>query len=186
MIYVVAGFMRSGTSMMMQACEAGGMDVLKSQRRDSKTNRKGEDNFRPNPVSLYEVPMKEMQLVEWPRSHDGKAIKTIGGVASLMCVHEYQAVFMRRDSEEIRQSYHGAFGHNIPIEAIDENVKEALAVLRNRRDVLETIELNYVDVLSDPEGELSKLGWPMDVEAAAQIIDPEQYRFRKERLVVGL
>ena len=34
MIYVVSGYPRSGTSMMMECLEAGGLEMVKSEKRD--------------------------------------------------------------------------------------------------------------------------------------------------------
>lgn len=180
MIYVVSGYMRSGTSMMMQALEAGGMPVLRSERRDRLNESHADEQYRPNPISLYEPDPREMTL-GWPRQHDGLAIKVVVPFLPRLSVHEYKVCFMRRDPEEIRQSYEGAFGQRLDLERIERATSEALLTLRNRRDV-ELTELWYPDVIEHG----LDLDWPCDMEKANAVINPDLYRFRRERLTVGI
>jgi hypothetical protein len=102
-----------------------------------------------------------------------------------LAAHEYRVVFMRRDSEEIRQSYEGAFGGRVTAQQIETVIYEALRTLRNRRDVHEIVELQYADVIDDPVLAIASLGWTIDAQAAASVVDPSLYRFRLNRLTVG-
>jgi len=189
MIYIVSGFMRSGTTMKMECMEAGGMSVVKSESRDQFGAAHNDEHYRVNPHGLYEPDLTELRQLGWPKQHDGKVLKVVVPWLRALSVHEYRVVFMLRDFEEIRQSFEGAFGGRLKRETIEQQVAEALAQLRNRRDVLTLTTLNYCDVVADPQRELSRLraaGWPIDVEAAASVVNPDLYRFRLERLTVGI
>jgi hypothetical protein len=49
---------------------------------------------------------------------------------------------------------------------------------------VQTLDLHYSDILADPVPAIAKLnaflGEKLDVEAAAQVVDPNLYRNRKE------
>jgi hypothetical protein len=185
LIYLVVGHMRSGTSMMMSCLEAGGLPVVRSESRDRLNAAHSDQHYRPNPTSLYEPDERAMRVPGWPRQHDGHALKVVAPLLGRLAAHEYRVVFMRRDSEEIRQSYEGAFGGRVTAQQIETVIAEALRTLNNRRDVHEIIELQYGDVIDDPVLSLASLGWPIDVQAAAAVVDPSLYRFRLNRLTVG-
>ena len=186
MIYVVTGFMRSGTSMLMQACEAGGMAVVKSETRDEVNRIHSDAWYQPNPVSLYETPVLEMQVSGWPRGHDGCVVKVVAPWLQHLAVHDYRVVVMRRDPEEIRQSYEAAFHAKVTVDQIEQVMKHLLEQLSNRRDIRDVHELAYTDVIAHPSLALSQLHWPFDLDGAAAVIDATRYRFRGDRLVVGL
>jgi hypothetical protein len=188
MIYLVTGFMRSGTSMMCECLEAGGMSVVKSEARDRFGAAHGDEHYAVNPNGLYEPNPRDMQSPGWPRQHDGKALKVVFPWLNALAVHQYKAVAMLRDAEEIRQSFEGAFGKSIPLERIRQASKEGLEKLNNRRDV-QLICLCYSEVVSDPLGAFGLLGsqgWPIEPAKAAAVVKPELYRFRLETLTVGI
>ena len=185
MIYLVTGFMRSGTSMMMQALEAGGLEVAKSEERDMFNELHSGGRYKPNPVGLYELSTREKNNADFPRMYDGKALKCIALFLSKLAVHEYKVIFMRRDAEEIRQSYEAAFGQKIDNKTIEKRVEESLKTLHNRKDVLEIHEIWYDDILENPKKFLTSLNWPIDVERASKVIDKGLKRFKKEILTQG-
>jgi hypothetical protein len=189
MIYLVSGFMRSGTSMLMQALEAGGMAVVKDAQRDQLNAAHSDVQYQPNPVSLYEPTVAHMRHPGFPRMYDGQVVKIVVPFLPMLAVHDYRVVFLRRDAEEIRQSYEGAFGAKLTTAQIDRAVEEGLKTLRNRKDVRDVFELDYAETVAHP-GEtcyaLTQIGWPIDVLAAMAVVDPARYRFRREALTVGL
>lgn len=186
MIYLISGYMRSGTSMMMQCLEAGGIPVVRSEVRDRLNDRHSDLHYRPNPSGLYEPPCSEIGKPGWPREHDGKALKVVAPLVRHLSVHEYRAVFMLRDPEEIRQSYEAAFKGRVNCEQIEQCQQEAFGMLHNRRDVLSVKVLQYADVIANPLAALQELNWPIDAKKASSVVQPELYRFRRERLVEGL
>ena len=112
-LYVVSGFMRTGTSMMMKALEAGGMDACYRQSRDEMKNRFADEHYDPNIGGLYELERGDYQKPDFPKGYEGKLIKALNqGIPKMAVMPEIRAVFMRRDAEEIRQSYMPFLGRN--------------------------------------------------------------------------
>lgn len=189
MIYGVSGFMRSGTSMLCRALEAGGMTVVRSEARDEFGKIHSDAYYSPNAGGLYEASLQEMREIGWPRQYDGMVVKAVAPFIKFLAPHAYRVVFMRRDAEEIRQSYAAAFGKHFTTAQIEATVSESLSQLRNRRDVADIIEVEYASMVKNPLAEFTRLAdnaWPFDPIAAAKIVDPAQYRFRLERLTAGL
>jgi hypothetical protein len=172
--------------MLMAALEAGGMRVHRSARRELCNVVPGERTYVPNRGGLFEPSRQEMQEPGWPRHHDGCALKLVTPFLGRLGVHEYRVVFMTRDFEEIRQSYRAAFGASVTCERIQQECEESILTLRNRRDVRDIRSLEYADVLGNPASAIASLGWPVDTARAARVVDTDQYRFRRERLVAGL
>ena len=49
--------------------------------------------------------------------------------------------------------------------------------------------LNYQDVITNPKEEFKKLlikNWPIDIIKASKVVNPSLYRFRLERLTIGI
>jgi hypothetical protein len=185
MIYIVSGFIRSGTSACMQALEAGGLSVVKDGKRKEFNWRHKDGKYTPNPDDLYE-PNMTLWTHSWPRQYDGMAIKLVVPYCRRISAHNYKVLFMMRDPEEIRQSAEGSFGIRVKTQQIETQRSEALAVLRNRRDVKHIEVVQYQDLIENPLEIFTKLNWPIDAKKAATVITPSQYRYRLDDLVVGL
>lgn len=183
MIYIVTGHPRSGTSMLMECAEAGGMTIVKSPKRDKMIGRLGDESYRMN-SSLYEP--DNIRAATFPRMYEDMVVKVVAPFVRRIAAGNYRVVVMRRDPEEIRQSSEAAYGLRTTTEKIEEQIDEAVKVLRQRRDVQSIMELNYTDILDNPTNELSRLDWPFDVCLASAVVDPSKYRFRLDRLEVGL
>jgi len=98
MITIVSGLPRSGTSMMMQMLEAGGMEVLADHvRRPDKNNPRGYYEFE-----------KVKRLKEdnsWLAEARGKAVKIISMLLyDLPPGYKYKIIFMTRNMDEILTS----------------------------------------------------------------------------------
>lgn len=172
MIYLVTGMMRSGTSAMMQALEAGGLPVVKSDERRRLNERSGTPGNFANPVDLYEPAESDTQQVGWPRQHDGHALKVVAPLMPRLAVHEYYAVLLTRAAQEIQASYRRAFGRQLAVDWIDTLVSELRRMLANRRDIV-WVEHSYTQMREDPlkvfRG-LEEQGWPIDPCGAAAVI----------------
>lgn len=188
MIYIVSGFPRSGTSVMMQALEAGGFETIKNEQRSKRVHGRDDSQYQMNPDDVYESTEKERMDHNWPRQHEGKVIKVVTMWLSNLAVWPggYRVLFMRRNLEEIRQSYEAAFNRCLTVEQINNAVCTARETLANRRDVIDVHQIWYENlVMGDPVYELTNLNWPIDVDKAANIIDPSRYRFNLRNLVIG-
>ena len=90
-VIIVSGLPRSGTSMMMQMLEAGGVEIL------SDGERVADDD---NPKGYYELEAvkKTKEDASWLTRAPGKAVKMISQLLlDLPLTHEYRILFMRRD-----------------------------------------------------------------------------------------
>lgn len=186
MIYLITGYMRSGTSMIMQALIAGGMPVYYNQQRDAFLRKTSDQNYQLNPDSLYEPDPKEIEHPDFPCMHDGKLIKMVSPWLGHLSVHPqgYQICFMRRDSKEISASVQAGWGQVTPPEAIDQHIEGVLKHLHNRKDVKRIREIDYNDVLESPTdtlhnlkiGKRGRVHWDFDIDKAAAVIQPKQKR----------
>ena len=97
-ITIVTGLPRSGTSMMMQMLEAGGMMVLTDGIR-----RADEDN--PKGYFEFEQVKTIKRDVSWLEEAEGKAVKFVYSLLyDLPATRKYQIIFMERDMDEILAS----------------------------------------------------------------------------------
>jgi hypothetical protein len=190
--YIVCGHMRTGTSMMMRALIAGGLTAAYDRQRDDALSAAGDDDYRPNRSGFFELHPIEYRREGFPRRHFGKLIKVLGYAVGRMVVGNYRVIFMRRNPEEIRQSFEAFFRtdqHPPSVDRYDAWCYDILGILHNRRDVESVEVVNYRSVVSAPSHLFRGLlvrGWPIDYEAAAATIDPDQCRFRLESLTVGI
>lgn len=192
-IYIVSGLYRSGTSAMMQALMAGGLTGAWSEARNEVARRFADEFYQPNPAGLFEIDLEEYQTVDFPRQYAGKLIKVMLWGLRQLAPHPpgYHVVIMRRDPEEIRQSYEGFFvGRKCPpLKHYAERIDAAAKLLAARPDVLSVGTADYAGVVARPELTFIRLrgeGWPIDPLEAADVIDPSKYRFRRELLTVGI
>lgn len=168
--------------MMMRALDAGGIPAIHSPDRDRavRGNSSMIPGYDPNPHGFYEV--SDLRAVDWSNA-GGKCVKVIrDNLIDLLPSGEYRAVYMRRDPAEIRRSYLGTMS-GPPTEHTfnflldyDRTVAADVALLAERG--AKAVALDYASVVRDPSGELSRLGWPIDVGAAAATVDAALYRHR--------
>ncbi len=192
MIYITSGFMRCGTSMMMECLEAGGMTVAYSKDRNIRMNRVLGDEDLPKPYfpndNYYELDRSDYRNPEFPHQYEGKLVKCLwGGMVRLQPKKEntegYRIVFMRRPRENIVTSMIAAFGYSHPAvdnPHFDQYMDNIVNILKDRRSVVSLDEVQYSDVLRDPLGVFQKLqsnGWPIDPVKAASIPNKNKARF---------
>jgi hypothetical protein len=192
-LYVVSGFMRTGTSMMMRALEAGGLDACYKQSRDVMKARHADKHYDPNIGGLYELERSDYREWDFPHGYEGKLIKALNMGVPRMSVmpNGIRVVFMRRITEEIRQSYEAFFpGSRLRnIEDLDKNMEDIIARIENRKDILSIHVFWYGEVVKSPLSHFEDLktgGWPIDTKKAASIIDPKYHRYHEQRLTIGV
>ena len=190
MIYIVSGFPRSGTSMMMRCLEAGGMDVVMGERRNKLAEHCSDDDYKMNPdLVLYELTVQE-SLQPWTYQH-GKVVKMPTPWLNKMptLAGDVTVVYMRRDPEECRQSYQAALDPKFKMTTERVAAMQEWGVREWKRRSASVLQLEYTEVLKHPERTfllMQRNGWPVEPVSAAAVVDPEQYRFRIEKLTVGL
>jgi hypothetical protein len=187
--YIVSGYMRSGTSMMMDALTAGGLTPAFDARRDKMNDQHGDDSYKPNPNGFYELNRKEYHEYGFPRKYEGKLIKCLWGGVTRIVVGNYKVIFMLRDPEEIRQSFEAFFSGPAPesIKNYDQIMQDTIDMLSNRLDTHLTV-ISYRSVIDDPQATFRHIAatWPIDSDKAAAVVTPELCRFRKEHLTEGI
>src|SRR5437588_5987682 len=98
MITIVSGLPRSGTSLMMQMLDAGGLPVLSDGERKADTdNPKGYLEWE----RIKQLPKDPSLIAE----AEGKVVKVISQlILSLPSGHEYRIIFMQRPLPEVMAS----------------------------------------------------------------------------------
>ena len=177
-VTVVTGMPRSGTSLMMQMIEAGGITALT-------------DNLRPpdihNPRGYFEYePVKRIaQDASWIDAARGKAVKIIYRLLPhLPSDFRYRVIFMDRDLGEVFASQRDmlrARGDAAADQQEERIIAEFAAELQQTRSWLSaqpnirTLGALYADIISDParwSSQLSTFLDGLDVSAMAAVVDP--------------
>ena len=185
MITVVSGLPRSGTSLMMQMLDAGGLPVLSDGERKADTdNPKGYLEWE----RIKQLPKDPSLIAE----AEGKVVKVISQlILSLPSGHEYRVLFMQRPLPEVLKSQEemlrrlGNADSNAgtsPIEeAFQRHLIEVNKWLAGKKNV-QVSRVHYHRVLREPKavaGEIAAfLGVPLDIEAMVRRVDASLYRNR--------
>lgn len=185
-IAVVSGLPRSGTSMMMRMLEAGGIPVLTDQIRTADED---------NPEGYYEFE-RVKQIEEdkaWLLDAQGKVVKMIAALLKHLPVgYEYQVIFMRRNIEEVLASQREMLlRRGEPTDAISDermatlfkkHVAQVEAWLAEQPN-FEILYVDYGEVLEEPLEQAKRvsqfLGYALNIEKMAAVVDPALYRQRR-------
>lgn len=186
MVTIVSGLPRSGTSMMMQMLDKGGIPALTDQIRVAD-----EDN--PKGYYEFEAVKKTKQDASWLKQARGKVVKMVYRLlGDLPPDYTYKVVYMRRKLEEVIASQNvmldrsGKQGGGLSDDKL-------LAVFRAEIDKsnkwlaeqpnFEVLYINYNEMLSNPAPQVAKinefLGGGLDTQAMLAVVDPTLYRQRR-------
>jgi hypothetical protein len=189
-IVIVSGLPRSGTSLMMQMLDNGGVAVITDQVRTADTD---------NPRGYYEFePVKTIQRdTSWLPATRGKAFKMVSQLLYHLPPNEtYRIVFMERDLEEVLLSQEKMLVRLGRTPAPREQIRHAYAVhlerlhdwLRRQANMA-VLRISYNDLLQRPREEAERirefLGGGADVERMVEPVDPSLYRNRKATAEIG-
>ena len=189
-VTVVSGLPRSGTSMMMKMLEAGGIPPLTDKIRTADDD---------NPKGYYEFErVKQMDKGDtaWMADAQGKTVKVISQLLKHMPPeYEYKVIFMRRNMSEILASQkkmlinRGEDPDTAPDEEISALFEKHLNSVMDwmaARPNVSVIYIHYSDMLANPVPQVAQinefLGGTMNTQAMAEVVDPNLYRNRKNRL----
>jgi len=184
-ITIVSGLPRSGTSMMMQAIEAGGIPALADHIR-----KKDEDN--PKGYYEFEPVKKTRDDPSWVPGARGKVVKMVYSLLyDLPEGFEYRVIFLRRKMDEVLASQKkmlertGKEGAKVSDEKLAELFTTQLAKFDRwvaGRSNMAILSIDYKDMITSPKAQCEKirafLGGGLDVDAAAAAVDPALYRNR--------
>jgi hypothetical protein len=183
-IIIVSGLPRSGTSLMMQMLENGGIEIITDNQRTADTD---------NPRGYYEFEkVKQIKRdASWLPQARGKAVKMVSQLLyDLPSGERYRIIFMERDFDEMLLSQEKMLERLGRRAAPREEMKrsytlhlERLHEWLQRQANLECLRVSYNTLLEQP-GEPAErvrefLGGRVDVEKMARTVDPSLYRNRK-------
>jgi predicted AlkP superfamily phosphohydrolase/phosphomutase/tetratricopeptide (TPR) repeat protein len=184
---LVSGLPRSGTSLMMQMLEAGGVKILTDRERAADID---------NPKGYYEwEPIKQIgkkpELLD-EEGLEGSAIKCISMLLQRMPLkHNYKVIFMTRPIEEVVVSQR-AMVNRLATQGAELDIEQLHRGLRGHRNEtlnwlksmphMEFIEIDYPTLVKDPRPVIDRvvefLGadrLPNSAEMA-KVIDPSLHR----------
>ena len=184
-IIVVTGLPRSGTSLMMQMLQAGGIPILTDEKRVPDTD---------NPRGYFEYE-KSMWLAadsSWMESARGKAVKVIVQLLPYIPVNlEYRVVMMNREMAEVTASQATMLRNlgsekTIPADQLRLAYAQNLVTAKKFLDHLaraKSATFEYRQLISAPSVECQRLAhflteWNLNCSAMAGVVDPRLYRSR--------
>ena len=183
-IIIVSGLPRSGTSLMMQMLDKGGLPVVTDNIRTADT-----DN--PRGYYEYEQVKKIKSDASWLPATRGKAFKMISQLLyDLPQTEHYRVIFMERDMDEMLRSQDkmlerlgrkGAPHDQIKISYLL-HVEKLRDWLRQQKNI-EVLYLSYNDLVERAQEQAERvrafLGGKASVEGMVQAVDHSLYRNRK-------
>lgn len=182
---IVSGLPRSGTSMMMQMLDKGGIPALIDHVRTAD-----EDN--PKGYYEFEAVKQTKKDASWLANAPGKVVKMVHLLLlDLPPNRDYRVVFMRRDLKEVVKSQNTMLernqkgGGDLPDDKIIEVFKMQLAKVYKwvaDHKNFKMLEVNYNDMLKTPQPVVAKIDQFLDghlnTDAMLNVIDPTLYRNR--------
>jgi hypothetical protein len=183
-IVIVSGLPRSGTSLMMQMLDQGGMPVVTDHLRTPDTD---------NPRGYYELEKvkKIKQDPSWLPETRGQVFKMVSQLLyDLPAGETYRIIFMQRDFDEMLDSQEKMLQRLGRPAAPRDQVKQAFHLhLTRLRDWLaqqrymQLLYVNYNELLEEPQAQSERIAAFLDgqvaVEKMVQAVDPSLYRNRK-------
>jgi hypothetical protein len=185
-VIIVSGLPRSGTSLMMQMLEAGGLVPLTDLIRQPDED---------NPRGYYEFePVKQVaDDSSWVPEARGKVVKMVYRLLSdLPAGYSYRVVFMRRNLEEVIASQDKMLGRQGKTDGglTREQLLQAYRRELQRMDDwlqgrpnFSVLYVDHADVLNEPDRiarELNEfLGGNLNVEGMRAVPDPSLHRQKR-------
>ena len=185
-ITVVSGLPRSGTSMMMRALAAGGLEPFTDSRRVA-------DDNNPHGYFEHEAVKGLARDASFMQQARGKVVKVIAHLLPyLPATFNYRVIFMQRDLHELIPSQEkmlraiGKTGNEraFPLGLKERFERELDEVQRwaKRSPNVSLVTVPYAAVIADPLTHLSivndALDGALDLEAMCNAVDPSLYRNR--------
>lgn len=183
-ITIVSGLPRSGTSMMMQMLEAGGLEIFTDKQRSADEN---------NPKGYYEheAVMNLAKNKKWLPKANNKVVKVIAHLLHhLPMDYRYKIIFMERDVIEVVQSQQRMLVRNgkkvkeevLPLRLVDKYNKtlENVKLWAEKQPNVEIHLVSYRSAIESPFLEAINVNDFMDgklmPEKMAATVDASLYR----------
>ena len=184
-VIIVSGLPRSGTSMMMQILEKGGLEIVTDNiRKADKDNPKGYYEFEK---------VKEIENdTSWLSRCRGKVVKMVSMLLfELPDNRKYKIVFMERNMDEILASQKKMLERLKKEDGEDdETIRDGYTKhLRKIKDWLkekknfEVLYVSYNDIIKEPHSYITDLNKffdnKLDPDEMLKVVDRSLYRQRK-------
>lgn len=183
-IIIVSGLPRSGTSLMMQMLENGGLGVVTDDVRAADVD---------NPRGYYELERvkKIKQDASWLAETRGSAFKMVSQLLYDLPPNErYRIIFMERHMDETLLSQEAMLKRlgrdTVPRDEMKRSYTlhlERLHEWLRRQPHIEILRVSYNELVEKPEAEARRvgefLGGKLDVKGMARAVDTSLYRNRR-------
>ena len=184
-IVIVSGLPRSGTSLVMQMLEKGGMEIYTDNKRKPDEN---------NPKGYYEHENVKNIIYNktWIKDIGNKAVKIISHLLfHLPATYSYKIIFVQRDMDEIIFSQHkmlvsmgkarkGDYPGHLEI-SFRKNIYQIKEWFKDNPNI-ETLFLNYKDIINSPLHKANRIcdfiSLDLDVKKMVSTVDKKLYRNR--------
>ena len=180
-VLVVSGLPRSGTSLMMQMLDKGGVSMLSDGKRKA-------DVSNPKGYYEYEPVMAIHKDNSWLSKAKNKAVKIVAPLLQFLSYdHRYKIIFMTRDLNEViksQQIMKGKDPETLPVKLVDSfsHLLKKIKHWDKSHPNVEILYVNYKELLENPSRSIEEIksftGEDLDVEAMASCIDLSLYRNR--------
>lgn len=186
-ITIVTGLPRSGTSMMMQMLDAGGLTVMADDLRPADQS---------NPKGYFELEKVKRLGHEnsWMPDARGHVLKVVAPlIPALPDNLNYRVIFMDRDMDEVMESQSSMLQHldrqqdqKKSDEIRNHLIRQAsYALALCQAHGIPVLQLPHREVISNPtkaaETIQEFLQAPLDLDAMASVVDPALHRQQKNK-----
>ena len=182
--YIVSGIERSGTSMLMQILNAGGIPISFDK------SRKPDDN---NPKGYFELEggkiiNKLMESIFPLDLYKGEFIKITAYGLKYLPEGKYKIIYSERNIDEILDSMEKMTGEKDKDRSKNKDSFEKLNKIIKQKIIsradIEVLFLNYNGIVKEQEKNIKKIISflkinDLDVEEMMKVIDPVLYRHRR-------
>lgn len=173
MLIIVTGLGRSGTSLMMQSLQKGGVYVLHDPVYEASLKK-----IRPNAHQYLEHPAPNLAAEQWLQDHPDKntAIKCVQSPLSMIGIaqrYKVLTIVMARRRKAWEASWRNTFYGEPPIER-QHQINQLVEASTN------SLRVPYDGLVDNPEKWLAKIAKyiPLDIDKAAKAVKPELRHFK--------
>ena len=184
---IVSGLPRSGTSLMMQMLEAGGLPALTDGVRAADVdNPKGYYEFEP-----VKTTKEDPSWVSAGVGNVGKMVHLL--LLDLPAGFDYRVVFLRRDLDEVvtsqdimlqrRDESAGSISRDRLKKVYTGQISTVKEHMHTHADRFKFIEVDYNGIVTDPGPWIQKISLflsDLDTARMLETVDPALYRNRGE------
>lgn len=184
-IIIVSGLPRSGTSMMMQMLDNGGVPIMTDKERTPDEN---------NPKGYLEFEkVKRLHIDQsWIHEAEGKAIKIVTPLLNYLPPEfNYKIIMMERELSEVITSQQKMLGKSVrpdtlplPLFTAFRKQQEKVDIWIDSQPQVKLLKINYSDVISDPLSQAERISnfleRELDIHNMAAVVDPTLYRNKSE------